>query len=432
MTKKRYDGINLTQTGSGDSLPLSLEMRASRKAIFMNMIVAFVLIFLAFNIVDMVPAYMLGGEGSSVQTYLPLAIGAIALVYVARTLKSAFASTTVITVDRTAVTVHSGSNSAKPKWSEPLASYTGVRWNRFAIHEDRGERVRTRYRHVIELVHPDSDKTVPLFLRETGRANKAETLALARKAFAAKDLSTEERAELEDTAARLGDDADANNPRGQWEHFASILDLPAIDARDGAHTVREAQDIDKSVKTLAEEGKISSKWQETAPPPSLEVKTIGNPEDSSSQKLHILIRAGHVPRVFLFMLGGAAALMLIGGILTLHFGALLGAVLFGGATYGITFLERKKPRQLTVTRDDIRYVDPMVSSRSFTMPLTAVESIQIRDRDSEMVHAKTMKLSGKELLISSDESERAVAGGVPEDGLVWLRDYLTAAVAKAQ
>jgi len=431
VAKNSYDGLNLTQTGSADSLPLKLEMRASRKAIFIPIVVAIVLVFLAFNIVDMVPAYMLGGEGSPLHTYLPWAIGAIAFVYIARSLKSAFAGPTTIAVDKTAVTVHSGSKSAKTKWSEPLANYKGVRWKRFAIHEDRGKRVRTRYRHVIELVHPDADKTVPLFLRETGRANALATLALARKAFAAKDLSADQRAELQDSAARLGDDAGANNPRGHWEHFASVLDLPAIDARDGAESVRAAQDVDKSIKTLAEEGKVSDSWQETAPPPSLEVKTVGGPEASSPPELHVLIRAGHVPRVFLFMLGGAGVLFLIGGVLTFHSGALLGAVLFGGAAYGITHLERKKPRKLIVTKDEIRYVDTMVSSRSFTVPLAAIENIQIRDRDSEMVHAQTMKLSGKELLISSDEVERAVAGGVPEDGLVWLRDCLTAKAARA-
>jgi hypothetical protein len=115
----------------------------------------------------------------------------------------------------------------------------------------------------------------------------------------------------------------------------------------------------------------------------------------------------------------------------MHFGSLFGAFLFGGAVYGIRYLERSKPRQITVTRQELRYDDPLVNSRSFVAPLGDIGTISIRDRDTEILRATwTLKLSGKELLVSTDKLERPVAGGAPEEGLAWLRDYLTAAVAK--
>lgn len=431
MPKGHYDGLNITSKGADGALPITLEMRSSKKAVFINLALAIILVIFAFNVNTMIPDYMVGSADAPVRTWLPLIIGALSLLFGARAILSWTGGGTDISVNRDRVAFHYRSLLGKHEWTEPLSRYQGVRWKRFAIHEDRAsERVRTRYRHVIDLAHPDKNKTVPLFARETGKADVSATIALARKAFASENATDAERDELEAEAARLGKQASADDPRAHWERFAALLELPAIDARDGAETVRAAEDVNKSVKQLAEEGKINADWRSTPPPASLDAQTLGDPDDPASQELRVLIRAGNTPRVLLWALGAIAAVLLIAGVFNMHFGSLFGAFLFGGAVYGIRYLERSKPRQITVTRQKLRYDDPLVNSRSFIAPLGDIETISIRDRDTEILRATvTLKLSGKELLISTDKLERPVAGGAPEDGLVWLRDYLTAAVA---
>ncbi len=434
MAKGHYDGLKITQTSDAGKLPITLEMRSSKKSVFINLGLSIALLIFALNVTAMLPDYMLGDADAPLRKWLPLGIGAFALLHGGRAFLRWFSSGAKISIDRDRVSFRSKSPIGEKEWVEPLNAYEGVRWKRFAIHEDRAsDRVRTRYRHVIELVHSGgAKKSIPLFAQETGKADLGATFALARKAFSAKDATPEDRAKIETEAARLGKQAGADDPRAHWEGFASLLGLPAIDARDGAETVRAAEDVDKSVKQLAEEGKINAGWQFTPPPASLDAQTLGDPADPASQELRVLIRAGHTPRALLWIFGAVSVAWLLLGIFNLHFGALVGALLFGGAVYGIRYLERTKPRQLTVTRQELRYEDPLVNSRSFVAPLGDIETISIRDRDTEILRATgTMKLSGKKLLISTDKIEKPIAGGAPEEGLAWLRDYLIAAVANA-
>lgn len=170
----------------------------------------------------------------------------------------------------------------------------------------------------------------------------------------------------------------------------------------------------------------------SAPPASLAVKQRGSPDDPASQELHVTIHAANAPKAFLFMLAGFGGVLVLMGLSTSSFGAIVAGLLFGGAAYGIWYLQRSNPHQLTVTCSEIRDHDPLVSSRSFVVPFSEIESIKIRDRDTDSARAKkTLKLSGKELLISSDRAEHSAGGGLDDDALDWLRGYLVAAVAKA-
>lgn len=436
MSEKSYSGLKLSETGEGDALPLEFEVSASSKMNVLTLITVFILILVAFNINDMLPAYLLQAledKGMPSRTLLPVGFVVLALYLFVKSIFGGMGQRKKIQIDGTTVHVQSSSMLGKREWSEPLNSYSGVRWTRFAIHENRRTetaRVSTRYRHVIELVHADTAKIVPLFLRETGRADSLATLALVRKAFSSKELSEEGRKDLEEEAARLGRQADAGNPREHWERFSALLNLPAIDARDGAEAVRAAEDVNKSIKELASEGKLDVGWENASPPACLQLKPLGDAGKPETQQLQILIRSGNTPGFLLSVFSGIAALLLIAGLLSMQFGAIVGGLLFGGIVYGIKYLERRNPRSLTVTGGELRYDDPMVSSRNFTMPLDAIESIEVRDRDTRSIDSvKTPKLLGKKLLISSDEKEKAVAGGTPEDGLVWLRGYLLNAVA---
>ncbi len=419
------------------SLPIHVVCSSSVKRTFLSLMASTILFMFAFITDALVPSSLFGEQKDLLADSLSLIAAALAALFLLRGLLG-FVARQDITVDDQAVSVSASFRFWVRRWQEPLTNYRGVRWNRYAIHEDRSrgssQGIKTRYRHVIDLVHDTNAKrTVPLFVAETGRAKVIDTLTLVRKAFSAPAAGTTERAELEAKARGLGEEANAGNPRARWEALSALLGLPAIDARDGANEIRDAGDLDKSIKDLAAEGRINADWSGSQPPRSLEVEQRGDPEVPSTQELRITIHAAHLPKAILYSLGGIGAVLGITGVLRLDFGAVLGGLLFGGAAYGIWYLQRKNPHQLTVTRNEIRYEDPLVPSRSFVMPLQEIESIKIRDRDSESAEAgnRTLKFSGKELLISSDKRECGAGGGLAEDELQWLRDYLLAAVAKA-
>jgi hypothetical protein len=406
----RYSGTYVKLVGPEDELPLSMVWATGKKAVFIQLVAAIVLLLFAFNINEMLPDHLLGDHATLVKKYLPLVMFAVSAYLGLRGLFGLVARTEV-EIDGRTVSVSAPYRLWGREWAEPLSNYQGVRWNRYAIHEERqgGDAIRTRYLHVIDLVHPNANRTIPLFVRKTGRANIFD--ALAWKVFAEKP--------------RSGD------PRATWESLAAMLELPAIDARDGAYEVRDSDDLDKSIQTLSDEGKLRADWQDASPPPSLAVERGGDADDVASQELRITFHVTHIPNVFFYLLGGVGGVLFVAGVLSLTFRSIFGGLLFGGIAFGIWYLQRKNPSRLTVTRREIRYHDPLVASRGFTMPLSAIESITIRDRDSRSAHHKTLKLSGKRLLISTDQAERSVGGGLDEEALRWLRDYLVAAVARA-
>lgn len=432
----RYGGGEVELVSADGSLPIHVVCRSSKKRFFLKLTFAAAMLLFAFNIDTMLPSYFLDGQEAWIRDNLPLLLAGVAIFLLLRGLLG-LAVRKDIEIDGQTVSASTSYWLWTHRWREPLANYEGVRWSRYAIHEQRPEsssaHSRVRYRHVIELVHRNNAKrTVPLFAEETGRANAGAVLAFARKAFSASAGDATVRAELEQEAKGLGDEANAGNPRARWEGLATLLGVPAIDARDGSYEIREVGDLDKSVKELATEDRIATDWQGAAPPKSLQIEQRGDPEVPSSQAIVVTVHAAHLPKVVLYLLAGIGVVLGVSGVVTLDLGAFFGGLLFGGAAYGIWYLQRKNPHRLIISREEIRYEDPLVSSRSFVMPLQTIESIVIRDRDTESVESrKTLKLSGKELLISSDKSEHSAGGGLADDELEWLRDYLLTAIARA-
>lgn len=424
---QNYGAVRVELTGDGAAEPLRIEVRGSAKAVFIQLITAGVIGAFALFINDMVPTEQFGEFQTLVEGVLPVAMAAVACLLALRAVLGRSTRTSVRIADGH-VAVQRRSLFGTREWTEPLREYQGVRWTRFAIHETRGENrpTRTRYRNVLELAHADRQKCLPLVVHETGRANVAATLALAKKAFAA---NNKDEAGLRTEAERLGKQAGAEHLRDKWEALAAGLDLPAIDARDGVETRRDVEDLDKSIRQLAEEGKIDSKWDSAPPPPSLETETIGSTSDPGRPEARIVIRAAHSP-ILIYIFGGVGGLMTVIGVVTLQFGLMLGGLVFGALAVFLFWQGRNNPRTLTVADGEIRYEDPNVQSRSFTLPLAGIESIELRNRDSESANERTLKLQGKELLISSDQGEYPAGAGLSDDALDWLRCYLLDAAAK--
>ena len=420
MTKGHLH-IEVEQLSEGSALPLELVWRYSDWSRIGLFVFAALLLVAAFILGDMIPDNAFNESTALVKQVLPLALIVMALVGFVRGLALVgWKTESRVVIDGRTVTATVKRWFKRHQWSEPLANYDGVRWQRYMIRtntRDVSSRKNRRFRHVIELAHRNDAKTIPLAVRNTGQRHVVEYLIA--------------RASPKTAARRAANHAAESDLRPLWEALAASLGLPAIDARDGASEVRQAEDLDKSIRQLADEGRIETDWSGDAPPPSLAVEQRGSADDPASQELHVTIHAASVPRPVFYLMGGMGAVFFLLGVWNLDFRAIFTGLLFGGVVFGIWYLQRKNPNRIIITREKIRHEDRLVQRRSFVMPLSDIEGIKIRDRNATVTQARTLKLSGKELLLSTDRTERAMGAGLNDDELEWLRGYLMAAIARA-
>lgn len=321
-------------------------------------------------------------------------------------------------------------------WSEPLSAYRGVRWQRYAVRNRSNDsgRDRPRHVHVIDLAHEDDDRSVPLFRESTGRLGLVQIFAALRdSARVAASGDERDAATLEGRTDAILAGLKGNDPRGHWEGYARLFDLPAIDARDGAEEVRAAADLDKSLKDRAAEGQVEADLAPGDAPAELEITHEGEPDKPETHAIHIVLNAPSMPIWVFWAFGGAGALFFVQGLFTLSFGGIVFGLLFAGIGYGIYQLEMRNPRSIDITREEIAYTVPNVEQRGFTLALSEIESVTLRDTGStpSANSSRTFSLGGKELLISTDAAEERLGGGLSEESLNWLRRYLVSAIAHA-
>lgn len=262
----------------------------------------------------------------------------------------------------------------REEWSQPLSAFEGAAWRTVRRRRRRGP---DRIYQVIELRHPEPARTLPLHVRQTSEPARAE-----------------------------------------WEAIARTLRVPAIDMRGGAPHTRHHEDLDKSLGDLAAEGKIRHSWQPGAEPPA------GLSWESTGESLVVRLHARRFPAL------GYAAALAIGGFVVFVGVAdravpavLIGAALIGAvAWYWLT--EPRRPRELRVTREEVRLTDPMPLGRDAgPLRLDAIEEIRVAPPPG--------RLAGATLVIASDAGEIRTGRGLSDEALEWLRDYLTAAVVEA-
>ena len=283
-------------------------------------------------------------------------------------------------------------------WREPLSNYRGIRWRQEHRIPDSDDTARSKARtfQIIDLAHTDSGKNVLLFFKE-----------------------------VSDETARL-----------EWERLAKLTNLQAIDAREIGEVVRDAADLDKSFKQLADEGKLDASWQDQAPPGRLSLDYETDPDGDVVSGMTVTLPP-RVPNKFWHALQAAFCVFLLLALVQRYIG---GIVILGGLLVLLEFLRRlsaRSPRILQVSRDSLSYEDPTHSRGAFTMALTAIESIETRrvnlgkTEGSEAVKKAMSKLLSHEVLeIGSDRAEHRI-GGLAADELAWLASFLRSAVANA-
>lgn len=314
-------------------------------------------------------------------------------------------------------------------WTEPLSSYHGVRWRRQRSVDDWDI-------HVVELVHPEPSRVVPLFSRTSGWAKKTDTLKWVRDVFNASKSGDADMSALEAEGMRLARHKTGDDVRDVWEGLAALLGMPAIDARTGEEDVRAADDLDKSIGDLAAEGKVALAWDGRPAPDSLAVKRVS--DQAGVQVLKIKLLASASPKVVRPACMGIGGLILVLSLYNLHFGWMVSGAIVLGIPFVISKLERGRERMLTISTNELAYKNPMrqgTIKEDFNVPLSEIERVHIESLDytiqGGMVRRSlAKKLTPKQLVISTDQRERGLGLGLDDAALEWLRDYLILAISK--
>ena len=263
-------------------------------------------------------------------------------------------------------------------WEEPLKNFKGV-WSH-SVYYSGGKNSSGYTAYKLELLHPDRKKRLRLY-----ESRSPEGL------------------------------------RARQQNYCRKLQLPALEGDDEASlTVREVEDLGKSVGELAREGRIEVDFDPTQSPPAgvelavEEDKLRITLPKSSNQCVGLLIG---------FVIGGVFAI--IGFVVPdgpLLFGIVgVGIVL---ATIGGTIWSYITHPVVTVAPDHlhIAHMTPWGETKGTHMDADAIQNIRV---------GKRVKNQGSvALLVGKDDLPHAIGSGLPKDTLEWLRNCVLAVVAR--
>lgn len=375
-----------------DQFPMELEVYTSWFFMLLNVFYGAIFAFLGFGFFGKFPAMLQYGRLIELAFYFaPLAIGFAGLYLLGRCAFD-FLNKKVVRIANGQVSVTGRSPFSSRSWSEPLEAYEGVRWRRFVVQRRLGTSSRLRdarpaVYQVLDLQHQDPKRCVPLGV------------------------------------TRLN-----NVTRPKWERFAKLFNLPAIDATDGETRMRAADDVDKSIKELADEGKIEAEWDNRPAPAGLLVDYEGTEKDPDEQVLAVTLVARKFP---VWLYGGLMAFglfLLIMGLKDLSFIAILFG---GGLSAGVAWhwrYEGRNPRTVRIARTHVEINTPNPGNPTLQNVIQhgAIESVYIKTNSAD-----DMTSIGATLVVETDTGTYSTGSGLSRDGLSWLRDLILAAVAKA-
>ena len=284
----------------------------------------------------------------------------------------------VVKFDRSGVSVQERKLLSETEWHARYSEYEGVLLRE---HTRRGKNSSTTY-HIIELKHPDPTTTLPLHIR-----------------------------------------SGTEPPRSAWEGYCHQLGLPALRRTADGITEREVGDLNRTLKTLADEGKIEAAYDPNEPvPDGLSVATVHGP---GGEELQVTILANRIPRRIRALFFVFPAIFIVVGVVQPAAWpmSLFGALFICGA-HLIFRRSSKSPRTIKLTRDALTVSDSsfLLQEHDATFRLDDVENLSIQHSRSGV---------GLELRISSDRDEVSAGHGLKHEALDWLRRYITAAIVSA-
>lgn len=254
-------------------------------------------------------------------------------------------------------------------WREPLAHYRGVLLKQVTIRRNKSSYTA----HAVFLAHRDDDKSVPLFVAR-----------------------------------------DRQQARRTWEQAAKALRLAAIEQTDDGEVTRALEDLDKSVRELAAEGRLKVDFAARPPPAGLSAHYDGEVlvVETDRPSLPLPGMRGPAPAHVVLIL---VVVLLIG--LSLFFFVLPLALVLGAVAVW-RFLGRDR---LFISRDGValQRIGRFGESAPRRIAADAVEEVRVAGGRGWLAH----------LEIVSDEAILRFARGRSAEALEWAREAVLAHVA---
>ena len=155
--------------------------------------------------------------------------------------------------------------------------------------------------------------------------------------------------------------------------------------------------------------------------------------------LEIEIPESSLPKVLLPIFAGLGGIIILIGLMNVQFAPIVAGAFFIGFPLAIRAIDRKFPRTLTITREDLTLRNPRKKPNSveLVLPLSAIEGVHIERRGATRIRGSMVsgsladKLAGRELVISTDHRDHRLGQGLDDESLTWLQDYIVSAMANA-
>lgn len=257
-------------------------------------------------------------------------------------------------------------------WTEPLARYTGVGYR--TEYHSGGKNSPSYTLHIVELQHPEKAKCVITW------------------------------------QAKSPDGA-----RAIQEEHCRALKLPALEADGAGWAKRETADLDKSVRELVQERKLTVKFDPRQPPPSGIQLRIDGP------MLHLTLSFPRAPLVVAlpFMIVGIVFLLI--GILAkgLPLFFILIGLLCAGAPAALFFFAQRMRQRIALSKEEVRisWDTPFGERGLATLPADEIEQVELRAQAGSRQTALTL---------ATDTRQVVVGAGLQPEALEWLRQCILA------
>lgn len=276
------------------------------------------------------------------------------------------------------------------QWQEPYSGYKGVLHREKSVSQ--GQNSGSTLYQILELVHDDPARNLPLLVESSGTM-----------------------------------------PRAAWEAYAKWFGLPAL-SKQGRETVARAHDdLDKSISELAAEGKIETRldYSDKSVPKGLYVANESNADGEclrvtiSVPRVHLGVKvfvcgipvviglATAIGFTYAVFAGASDSVIFIGAIL-----AWLWTLLFIGLCIWWHMRDRRARRDILISRTKLVATDHTETS----FDLSEIEAITMNTSQNQI---------GGGIVIAADRTQVEVGGGLSKTAKIWLKDFLTSAVATA-
>jgi hypothetical protein len=260
-------------------------------------------------------------------------------------------------------------------WNENISNYPGIVYR--SEYHSGGKNQSSYTLYIVELHHPDKKKRIKLY------SSKSD-----------------------------------HGVRKIWEDCCRNLNMPALQADGNEMQERATEDLDKSVKELASEGKLSVAFDPSAPPPpgiqlTPKQDTLRIEIHASPMPIWGALIALGIPSVFIY-LGFFGPAPFIFGIFGAVFMAIFAwSMLWSVFTHEVIELNPNTIRLLRTSKhgDKLKH----------EIDGTSVESVSVGDDGNGQ--QKTVR-------IQTDMMTHKVGAGLKHDALSWLRDCILAVLTR--